>query len=178
MRKLYIIVLLLIMGIKPVYANGDFYTAEVTSRCIYMNNVLFGDNDNSGKVFPISYNNTTYLPLKTISRLFGLSTTFTNNELHMFTNHLRVNVINQDTPLPLIKEITITEAKLNNIFLNEQNVNFIDDRGNHIMIIYYNDTLWLPIRYIANLLNVSIVYDAKDDSIYIYTSDVTMPDLM
>ena len=151
---------------KTMYLNK---TVEI----IYENKTQ-GFYDVSGKtVYPISYEGTTYLPIRAITSMFNMNISWNseNNTVYMSTelgdsNNKNVHEIKDFKP----EESTLITALINDeivIRFNDDIQEFKDVNGKVVYPISYEGTTYLPIRAISNLFDLKIEWNGELNQVII-----------
>lgn len=133
-----------------------------------------GFYDVSGKqVYPLSYEGTTYLPVRAITSMFNMSISWDsmNNTIYMSTEASD----GKNKSASPIDEFIPGEASLISALVNDEIVirfngdvqSFSDVNGRTVYPISYEGTTYLPIRAISNLYQADIQWDGEKNQITI-----------
>ena len=125
---------------------------------------------NGNIVYPLSYNDTTYLPVRAISNLVDLpirwdSETYSvaiggNFEIEPAAEPIGESKTGKETVSAILNK------NLNVTYYGELQT-FTDVNGTVVYPISYNDTTYLPVRAISKLANLFIDFDAETYSVVI-----------
>ena len=116
-----------------------------------------GDN-----VYPISYNGTTYLPIRAISALFSEGITWDGEKNIIYLGKGDVDTsscVESDVrfyvPVDKVEAKIITDRK---IYYKNKVQTFKDAKGKVVYPLSYQGTTYLPVRAISNLFGAKIEY--------------------
>lgn len=145
-------------------------TAQVVDYKIVYNEELFNFKYQNGKrLFPILFNDSLFLTCHAIEGLFGISVYKNDSYINIdCTPALQVNIFNQQELLKSALPISVTLDKMINVSFNNKIIEFKDVNNNTLYPLYYNGEIFLPIRGIAQYLNLPISFDKETDTVYIY----------
>lgn len=126
------------------------------------------------EVFPLTYNGTTYLPLKCVGNLFHKGISWTNSTRSITLNDsdgvLTNFVCNYKTNNPLGFTPQYVNAYLCSnikIYVNGKLTTLKDNNGNSLYPIIYNDSTYLPVRALSEIFNKEINWENQNKSIVI-----------
>ncbi len=175
MKKSSIIIFLMLsilFSLNVCYANENIDVLLNKGLKITFNDEIQEfKNVNGVKVYPISYQGTTYLPIRSISSLFkaeikwdettnsiylgeGKSDTISSNKIEEFTAEPNENI-----EVILNQEITI--------YYNGKIQKFADVKNNTVYPLSHNGTTYLPVRAVSNLFNLKINWDGEKNLVSI-----------
>lgn len=183
MKKFLSLLMLLVFVINasllPIHANG---TLTSISGAVLNDQLNFKINDvtvipvgdDGSPVLPITYNGTTYLPVRAIGYLLGLGIGYENATKTVLITRTT------DKAAPVAKPYTKsnTTTPIANTLLNGQ-LNFkidgqvaipVGDDGKAVLPITYNSTTYLPVRAIGYLLGLGIGYENATKTVLITTN--------
>lgn len=128
-------------------------------------------NVNGVRVYPISYDGTTYLPIRSISSLFKSKIKWDGNTNSIYlgegeldtTSSKKVNAPSQGTS----EKIKVNLNKDIKIYYNDKVQSFADANGKKVYPLSYNGTTYLPIRAVSNLFNLKIDWDGANNTVVI-----------
>ncbi|MBR6253380.1 MAG: hypothetical protein IKR04_06065 [Clostridia bacterium] len=190
MKKVLIVLsILLILISSTVYADliiPDYKyeqqevnneNVEVTicpSRGILFNAVHYMFfNSNYEYVYPISYNGTTYLPVRGLSSLLNEGITWDGK-----TNSVYIGEGEKDTSFcsETLGPITYPETKKVDAVLNKKitiiykgnKKTFEDVNGTTVYPISYQGTTYLPVRAVSHLFGVDLSYNSSEDKVELH----------
>lgn len=175
MKKSSIIIFLMLsilFSLNVCYANENIDVLLNKGLKITFNDEIQEfKNVNGVKVYPISYQGTTYLPIRSISSLFkteikwdettnsiylgeGKLDTISSNKIEEFTAEPNENI-----EVILNQEITI--------YYNGKIQKFTDVKNNTVYPLSHNGTTYLPVRAVSNLFNLKINWDGEKNLVSI-----------
>lgn len=139
---------------------------------------IFTPTDANGKeVMVFAYNGTTYLPARAIANLLGIGTTWDNIDTVLINTTANLKK-NNNTPYreytPLTKKIIPISPPIK-IKIDGEIQSLTDVNGTPVAPIAYEGTIYIPIRNLAKLLNVTVAYDGLIHTVFIGTH-MTQPD--
>lgn len=166
-----------------VTATNLVCAAEIPTKVVLSQNLAItynGDvqrfkNVNGEIVYPISYEGTTYLPIRSISCLFetGIEWNGDINSIYLGKGNLdktsAVSLLNFDYGT----DQTIT-ADINQdikIYYNDELQTFKDVNGKVVYPLSYQGTTYLPVRAISNLYKADIEWDGETSTVAIKTKE-------
>ncbi len=125
-------------------------------------------------VFPITYNDSTYLPVRALSSLFKKGITWQGD-----TKTILLGQGDIDTQAARyengIHQAAYTERAIKSdeisIIYNGEKQTFKDANGVVVYPIIFNGTTYLPVRALSNLFEASITWVGESKSIYIYSKE-------
>ena len=176
------IVLILSVILAVVLASVSF--AEVISTEVTLNKAIKitfnGDyqifkNANGVEVYPISYNGTTYLPIRSISSLFKMGIKWEGSTQSIYLGEGDIDTIASEKTA---SANSLTAEKVNanlnkdiKIYYNQKAQTFTDANGVEVYPISYNGTTYLPVRAISNLFGASISWDGATNTVALKDSE-------
>ena len=179
MKKIALITLLFIFTFSiKVYGEDNSISQNELTQAYENKNVTIKYNDkilsfytsNKEKVYPLTYNDSTYLPIRAISSLYyvpilwdGLANSIYLNSAGQIDKEA-YEIIDEhiDEGIKLVDVIINKQIK---IIYNNLQKNFYDINDNLIYPISYNNTTYLPIRSIANLFGCFVDYDYETNTV-------------
>jgi hypothetical protein len=133
-------------------------------------NILFTATDvNSNIVLPISYNGTTYLPIRAISELFNKEVNW-NNDTQTITITDNNYVIEKEVKENNNLINSYVKAFINNgikIIINNELIIMKDANGNIVLPISYNGSTYVPVRAISELYTKEVNWDGNNNTVYL-----------
>lgn len=138
-------------------------------------------DENGRAVYPLTYNGSTYLPIRAVSGLMGEPIEWNNEAKTVYigkTLSMPVKYLLDPAESPYVK-VTADGAggEMSNIVVREQRsiyimydfekLEFRNESGTVIYPINYNGSNYLPLRAIAELMGEDIVWDGKTKTVYI-----------
>lgn len=140
-------------------------------KVLYNGQIQEFQNVGAKRVYPISYEGTTYLPIRSISCLFDIAIKWDGTTQSIYLGEGdKGNIVakNANSFVPQKSE-TVT-ASLNQeirIYYNSKLQLFTDVDGKVVYPISYNGTTYLPVRAVSNLFGLNIDYNAESYSVLI-----------
>ena len=182
MNKKIVLVLSIILAV--VLASVSF--AEVVSTEVTLNKAIKitfnGDyqkfkNANGVEVFPISYNGTTYLPIRSISSLFKMGIKWEGSTQSIYLGEGDIDTVASEKVASANSQTAEkVNANLNKdikIYYNQTAQTFTDANGVEVFPISYNGTTYLPVRAISNLFGAEISWDGATNTVALKNSETT-----
>jgi len=141
-----------------------FYTKSGNERSEYSHYDI--------ETYPISYDGTTYLPVRAISGLFNQGITWNENDKSVRIGEGEKDWKTYDVNDELSKSkemINITALRNEDVkvYYNGQIQSFTDVNGKAVYPLTYNDTTYLPVRAVANMFDMLIDWEEKTNSVII-----------
>lgn len=137
-------------------------------------------NVNGVRVYPLSYEGTTYLPIRSISSLFESKIKWNGNTNSIILGEGELNITSsKKVTIPSQGENENTKVILNKnikIYYNAIVQTFTDVNGKVIYPLSYNGTTYLPVRAVSNLLNLKIDWDGANDTVAIMKEEQVQND--
>ena len=139
---------------------------------IKYNEQYYSFSDANGKVvYPISYNGTTYLPIRAISSLFGTEIAWDGNENTVYLGKGELDskcssVVNSFDSMKNETVNVFVNSKIKIVYKNERQL-FKDANKNLVYPLSYQGTTYLPVRAISNLFNAEITWIGEKNEIEI-----------
>ncbi len=185
MKKIIIsfICILIILSI-PAFADEN---EEITNTPIsvfvnkdvkitYNDSILEFFTASQDRVYPLTYNDSTYLPIRAISSLYEVPILWDgiNNSIYLDSyGQVDLNACSiTDTfdKQGLLEDNALLNKKIKVIYGNDI-INFYDANKVRIYPISYQDTTYLPVRAIANLFECFVDYDYESNTVLLGDRD-------
>ena len=123
-------------------------------------------NEKGAQVPTFEFSGSTYLPVRSAGEWLGASVQWDgqNNTISLQTGESSTVHADSDLrfvkPSPCTDPITVTERKDIKVLLNGSPCTFTNAKGLAIYPISYQDVTYLPVRSIASLCGMDVVYDS------------------
>lgn len=149
------------------YVDGERY--QHPTKYVFENCVFYDVNHNT--VFPISYEGTTYLPIRAISGLIGIKIKWDGEtkSIYLGEGEVDYNAIlktDKEPSTELIKTDVLRNEDIK-IYYNGDVQNFKDVNGKKVYPLSYNGTTYLPIRAVSELFDLMIEWENETKTIFI-----------
>ena len=146
-------------------------TVEVVLNCSrairYNGTFQIFTNAKGNNVYPISYNGSTYLPIRAISSLFQKGITWDGATSSIYlgkgdvdSESCRDSTVRFYVPVERVNAIINKSIK---IYFDNKIQTFKDANGKVVYPISYQGTTYLPVRAISNLFGAKIEYESALD---------------
>lgn len=176
MKKVFVVLLILVL----VLLFGTIYLANTPEVDVILNRetkVTYNDaiqefqNVNGVKVYPLSYEGTTYLPIRSISSLFKSKIKWDGktNSIYLGEGDLDTTSCKEVSSFTKVTNETI-KVILNRdikIYYNNKAQTFTDVTGKIVYPLSYNGTTYLPVRAVSNLFGLKIDWDGVNNTVNI-----------
>jgi len=176
--KKFILMLCLILGISTVCFAASKNVTVLINRQVkvsYNGQTQEFQNVNGVRVYPITYEGTTYLPIRAISSLF-----FTEIQWDGETNSIYIG--QGDLDVTSAKNVTEFVAGTNEevevllngditIYYYDEAQTFTDVNGKIVYPLSYEGTTYLPVRAVSNLFGLTIDWDGENNEVLISETD-------
>ncbi len=173
MKRILFAILMILATFSLCFAQSEEVEALLNKQIKVTYNGEYQEFQNvSGtRVYPLSYEGTTYLPIRSISSLFkskikwdGASNSvyIGDGELDTTSSKKVVNPsqgTNENIKVLLNKDIKI--------YYNNQVQTFADANGKVVYPLSYNGSTYLPVRAVSNLFNLKIDWDGPNNTVKI-----------
>lgn len=122
-------------------------------------------------IYPISYQGTTYLPIRSISCLFKTGIEWDGDTNSIYLGSGELDTISAETISSFEngtnQTITVKVNEDIKIYYNESIKTFNDANGKTVYPLSYNGTTYLPVRAISNLYNADIKWVSETSTVVI-----------
>ena len=172
-RSFAMLVFLLVFGSSLVYASTIPTEVTLNKNIIitYNNEIQAFKNVNGEVVYPISYEGTTYLPIRSISCLFKTGIQWDGDSNSIYLESGELDTIAAESISKFIpgtnQKITSYLNKDIKIYYGKNIQTFKDVNGKVIYPLSYNGTTYLPVRAISNLYNANIEWISETSTVVI-----------
>lgn len=172
--KKFIVILCFILGLSSLcFAASEDVAVLINKQVKVSYNEILQEfqNVNGDKVYPITYQGTTYLPIRSISSLFSTEIEWNGEENSIYLGEGELD----ETSAKELEEFVAEEneevtALLNQdikIFFEGEEQTFKDVNDNVVYPISYNGTTYLPVRAVSGLFDLSIQWDGENNAVLI-----------
>lgn len=142
---------------------------------VYNNEIKSFFDVNGNSVSPITYNDTTYLPIRSISALFNIP-------VHWDGVNRKVLLGSGDVVESTVKTIStfnkgtntnveLTVGKTLTIEYNGKEQSFANEKNNVVYPLLYNGTTYLPVRAISNMYGASVDWNEENKRVTLTSED-------
>ena len=174
----FLLILILCLCASSVSLATDENAQAILNRkvSIVYNNELKEFSDVNGvKVYPLTYQGTTYLPIRAIASLFSIPVEWNGAERMVLLGQGSVSSSTVKTIQNFVsgdnEEITLLLSKSIKIKYNDVLQTFTDVNGTEVFPLLYNDTTYLPVRAISNMYGASVEWDGVNQRITLIKED-------
>lgn len=124
-------------------------------------------NVNGQEVHPISYQNTTYLPVRAIGELMGKNVNWDASTLTVSIGGTRVTGTTSGTPDNSTKaqDITLTVRPEYTVVIDGTTRTFYDAKGREVDPVEYSGSIYLPIRAIGELMGKTVGWNENTQTV-------------
>ena len=147
----------------------------------YDREILTFKDEQNATVYPLTFNGSTYLPVRAISGLMGEPIEWVSSAHTVFigktlSRPMKYLISPEESPYihtadskasGKMSTITVIEQKNVLIMYDFEQLTFKDEKGNTVYPINYNGSNYLPLRAIADLMGEDIVWDSVTKTVYI-----------
>ncbi len=180
-KSFFLVILTLIMSL-----TFSCYAAELVdenARAIINNEISIVYNNeiksffdvNGSSVSPITYNDTTYLPIRSISTLFDIPVQWDGENRKVLLGTGDIVEGTTKTIDTFIKgtnqEIELTVGKTLKIEYNGKEQSFTDAKQNVVYPLLYNGTTYLPVRAISNMYGANVDWNEENKRVTLTRED-------
>ena len=170
-------ILLLIMGVCFALSKNERVLLNKQVSIVYEGKTMAFYDANGTRVFPLTYNGSTYLPIRALSALFDTKIKWDAQERAIYLGEGEISkACAKETKERSEGVVTNVDAVINGnlkVYCNGQFQLFFDANNNDILPISYNDTTYLPVRALSQLFNKRIDWDDSKKEITIANSGVS-----
>ncbi len=180
--KIIMFIALLIFSIVPAYGSE----AEPAQATITPDITVMVDKeiqifyDGSGNaIYPISYNGTTYLPVRSIGAMLGKNIQWSDSDKTIYIEgnitEPQNNYKTAETSSDLYSaKVSVAIRPDITIKIDGNAQNFTDGKGAAVYPLSYNWTTYLPVRSVGSVLGKDVNWDNSERVIYIgeYLTDI------
>ena len=128
-------------------------------------------NANGTRIYPLSYEGTTYLPIRSLSSLFNLKIKWDGQANSVMIGEGELDTTSSKNVAAPSKEVNENIKVLLNedikIYFESKIQTFKDANGKVVYPLSYNGTTYLPIRAVSNLFDLDIAWDGNNNMVTI-----------
>ncbi len=148
----------------PTFAGNTYQAQLRPDFTIMVDNKEANFKTASGEaVYPILYNDSTYLPLRAIGELMGRNVDWNEQTKTITLSGTRQSSSsNTDNPNIGTQSITIEERQDFTIIIDGQKKEFYSATGERIYPVLYNGSTYLPLRSIGEIMNKNVSWDGTN----------------
>lgn len=128
---------------------------------------------NGDPVYPVSYNGTTYLPIRAVSNILGLAVDWdqaTKTVLLSLGGEATAVKAADSAAKPAVQSITAQLSPDITVKYEGRVQTMRDANGDVVYPISYNDTTYLPVRAVSNMLNIAVDWDQTTKTVLLAPS--------
>ena len=146
-----------------IYVNKD---VKVT----FSGDILEFYTAQSDRVYPITYNDSTYLPIRAISSLYNIPILWDGFKDCIYLDsdgQIDSNACKSVTDFKkegLFKDVALINQTIK-VYYQKELIEFFDVNKNKVYPISYKYTTYLPVRAIANLFDCYVDYDFENNTV-------------
>ena len=188
MRKLFAVLLVFCLLFSFSCFAEELMLQNEDAKAYENKDVIIKYNDknlnfytaNKDRVYPLTYNNSTYLPIRAISSMYYVPILWDG-----MANTIHLNSIGQidsgacEYVEGIIKEgLEIVDVVINKqikVLYDNAIADFYDANGEKVYPISFKHTTYLPIRAIANLFGFYVDYDAEANTVLLGDQIINEP---
>lgn len=128
-------------------------------------------------IYPILYNDSTYLPLRSIGEIIGKNVNWDESTKTITLSGKRDSYKNTTKPSSAkITDIDVQERRDFTIILEGEECNFKDANGKAVYPLLYNGSTYLPLRAISEITGNEVIWDGDDKVITLKDEESTVTD--
>ena len=135
--------------------------------------------DGSGtRIYPISYNGSTYLPVRAIGELMGKNVDWNQTTKTVTLSGTRTGAPTGGTPDKdaAVKDVSVELRQDFTVVVDGVKRSFTDAGGNAVYPLLSGGSTYLPVRAIGELMGASVDWDGKTKTVTLETGLVTDAD--
>lgn len=174
----FLVILILCLCASSISFAADENAQAILNRkvsIVYNNELKEFYDVNGTKVYPLTYQGTTYLPVRAIASLFNIPVEWNGEERMILLGEGSVSSSTVKTIQNFVsgenEEITLLLSKSIKIKYNDVLQKFTDVNGTEVFPLLYNDTTYLPVRAISNMYGATVEWDGVNQRITLVRED-------
>ena len=177
------ILILICLNFNVIFASEEKKVILNKSLPIKFNdNYVEFSNVKGDKVYPISHEGTTYLPIRSLSSLFNIPIEWDGVYNNIFLGEGELDTTSSKKILTFKKEenenIDVLINKKIKVYKDNVLQKFKTENGDIVYPISYQGTTYLPVRAISNLYNANIEWKAESREIEIKYVENVQPSIV
>ena len=168
----FLFMLIMIFCLSSISFASDENAQAILNRTVsimYNNELKEFSDVNGTKVYPLTYQGTTYLPIRAISALFSIPVEWNGEERMVLLGSGDVSTSTVKTIDEFVagqnEEVTLLLSKSIGIKYNDVLQTFTDVNGTQVFPLLYKDTTYLPVRAISNMYGANVEWDGVNNKI-------------
>ena len=128
-------------------------------------------------IYPILFNDTTYLPLRSIGEIMGKNVNWDEANKTITLSGERDNYKNTSRPSTEDREdIEVQVRKDFKIVIDNKEQAFKDAKGGRVYQILYDGSTYLPLRAIGEIMDCDVEWDGDDKTVTLNKDSLTVTD--
>ena len=173
MKKTLITLLVVMTLITAAFAANEVTVTEAGNFHILYNGTEQAFTDvNGAPVLPLVNEGTTYLPIRAMSNLAGLSVEWVGETSTINLTSGGTQKLYNGTPSGSAKTVSVVISDNIVVTLDGTAKTFTDANGKVVYPLNYNGTTYLPVRAVCGLVNIPVEWDGTTSTIYLGTRPV------
>ena len=170
MKKTLITLLVVMTLITAAFAANEVTVTEAGNFHILYNGTEQAFTDvNGAPVLPLVNEGTTYLPIRAMSNLAGLSVEWVGETSTINLTSGGTQKLYNGTPSGSAKTVSVVISDNIVVTLDGTAKTFTDANGKVVYPLNYNGTTYLPVRAVCGLVNIPVEWDGTTSTIYLGT---------
>lgn len=166
-------IVLLILSILLVSVGMTAFAAEQTVQVEFSGIHIVVDgaticpkDANGALVMPFIYNGSTYLPVRSVANALGLGVEWDNGTVALTSGQEKTAAIGRPLSGHCSRHILLAGTDIR-VTMDGSPVSLKDANGNAVTPIIVDGTTYLPVRAIADALQVPVLWDGDDQTVYL-----------
>ena len=173
MKKTLITLLVVMTLITAAFAANEVTVTEAGNFHILYNGTEQAFTDvNGAPVLPLVNEGTTYLPIRAMSNLAGLSVEWVGETSTINLTSGGTQKLYNGTPSGSVETVSVVISDNITVTLDGTAKTFTDTNGKVVYPLNYNGTTYLPVRAVCGLVNIPVEWDGTTSTIYLGTRPV------
>ncbi len=171
---LILIILVLALGIVYALAANEKMILNKQISIKYENKEYSFFDVNGNRIYPISYNGSTYLPIRALSALFDQKINWDGEKkaINLGKGEISKECAKvESSPKGQNEQIEAVVNKTLKVYYDGSFELFFDEQGRSVFPISYNGTTYLPVRALSDIFSMDISWDSLKNEITITKSN-------